>query len=77
MSAVVASTAAELGAPVVLLLEGGYDLGALADSVGAVLCGLRDERDAEAAKPGTRVDPIIDRVLAMHEHFEPLASAGG
>ena len=47
--------AASLGAPVGAVLEGGYDLGALADGVIAMLTALSGIGDAESIAP----DPIL------------------
>ncbi len=49
MAATVRGVAAELGAPVLVCLEGGYDPGALAASVIATLAGLATDEEPEPA----------------------------
>ena len=49
MTATMRDLAAELEAPVLVCLEGGYDLGALAASVAATLEALGDDRAAREA----------------------------
>ncbi len=64
MAAVIGGLAAELGVAVVVCLEGGYALGALADSVVATIDGLRGELPVGDASP----DPAAPyrRDLARH-----------
>jgi acetoin utilization deacetylase AcuC-like enzyme len=49
MTATMRDLGAELGAPVLVCLEGGYSVGALADSVVATLESLRSEEPAAEA----------------------------
>ena len=53
MTAAMRDLGRELGAPVLICLEGGYDPGALADSVHATVRSMGDERPAVAAAPET------------------------
>lgn len=62
MSRTMAALGSELGAPLLVCLEGGYDTGALAASVLATLDGLRGEVEPEAADPGLS-EPHRTRVL--------------
>src|SRR5438128_2682406 len=55
MTCHVREAAAEVGAPVGAVLEGGYDPPALAESVLATLAALRGEGEAESIAP----DPLI------------------
>ncbi|MFN7955106.1 MAG: histone deacetylase [bacterium] len=74
MAAVLAHAAGDLDAPTVLVLEGGYDLHGLDESVRAVLARLQGEEAPAAPAAGpSRIQPILDAVLATHEHFHPLA----
>jgi len=52
----------ELGAPVGAVLEGGYDLGALAASVAATLDGLADGGEAPSTAPGPLVAAAAEQV---------------
>jgi acetoin utilization deacetylase AcuC-like enzyme len=76
MAAAVRSAAGEAGAPVGVVLEGGYDLGALARSVAATLSVL-----AAADAPGNGTvapHPLTEEALARAERFWPgLSSSGG
>ena len=49
MAATMRSLGAELGAPILVCLEGGYDLGALASATVATLEALSDEREPRDA----------------------------
>jgi acetoin utilization deacetylase AcuC-like enzyme len=49
MTATVRDLGAELGAPVIVCLEGGYSVGALAESVVATLEALQSEEPAPGA----------------------------
>jgi acetoin utilization deacetylase AcuC-like enzyme len=61
MAATVRKLAAELEAAVLVCLEGGYDLDALAGSVGATIAALTDSREPRAA-PTAPAERHIDRV---------------
>ena len=61
MAATVRELAAELEVPVLVCLEGGYDLDALVESVGATIEALTDSREPRAA-PGAPAERYIDRV---------------
>jgi acetoin utilization deacetylase AcuC-like enzyme len=56
---------------VAFLLEGGYDLAALRDSVAAVLNEMRapSETDVLAAANAERIQPLIDGILNVHEKY--------
>jgi acetoin utilization deacetylase AcuC-like enzyme len=58
----VRSLADELGVPVGAVLEGGYDLGALASSVAATLEGLAEGGDTPATEPGSLVSAAVEQV---------------
>jgi acetoin utilization deacetylase AcuC-like enzyme len=62
MAATVRDLARELGAPLVMVLEGGYDLGALARSVAATMAAAAGDEMPEEAPSG----PLVERV---REHF--------
>ena len=62
MSLTMAALGSELGAPILVCLEGGYDTGALAASVLATLDGLRGEVEPESADPALS-EPHRTRVL--------------
>jgi acetoin utilization deacetylase AcuC-like enzyme len=64
MAATVRDLSAELGVPVLVCLEGGYDLDALAGSVVATIGALGGAGDAPAADPAP-AQPYRDR-LARH-----------
>jgi acetoin utilization deacetylase AcuC-like enzyme len=49
-------------APVGCLLEGGYDLDALADSVAATLAALGDDESPRSVTPGALVDRAAEQV---------------
>jgi acetoin utilization deacetylase AcuC-like enzyme len=59
------------GGKIALLLEGGYDLRALRNSVAAVLEALRQEtrRGDDAMPGGERIEPVVRRVLQVHERY--------
>jgi len=61
MAASMREAAAELEAPVLVCLEGGYDLDALAESVGATIGALADSRRPRAA-PAAPADRYLDRL---------------
>ena len=66
MTAHVMDLAARVGAPVGAVLEGGYDLQALADSVLATISALTGQTRAESIAP----DPLItSRVAALAGHY--------
>jgi acetoin utilization deacetylase AcuC-like enzyme len=62
MTACVRTLAAQVRAPVAIVLEGGYDLGALARSVAATMAAALGEEAPDDAPPG----PLVDRARA---HF--------
>jgi acetoin utilization deacetylase AcuC-like enzyme len=59
------------GGKIALLLEGGYDLLALRNSVAAVLESLQQKtRQGEGANPGgERIQPLVRRILQVHERY--------
>jgi acetoin utilization deacetylase AcuC-like enzyme len=59
------------GGKIALLLEGGYDLLALRNSVAAVLEALQQKTGrAEDSNPGgERIEPLVRRVLQVHERY--------
>ena len=59
MAATVRGLAAELEVPVLVCLEGGYDLDALAESVGATIGALTDSRQPHVA-PRQPAEPYLD-----------------
>jgi acetoin utilization deacetylase AcuC-like enzyme len=59
MAAAVASLTRELDCPPpALVLEGGYDLDALAESVAATILGLREDAPAWEHRPETAPKPV-------------------
>jgi acetoin utilization deacetylase AcuC-like enzyme len=56
---------------IAFLLEGGYELTALCSSVAAVLNEMRGSsgEDALAAAAAERIEPLIKRILNMHEKY--------
>ncbi len=62
MACQVRDMAAELGAPVGAVLEGGYDLDALAECVPATIAALDGEGSSESIAP----DPLITSRVAAH-----------
>jgi acetoin utilization deacetylase AcuC-like enzyme len=76
MTAAVRLAAGEAGAPVGVVLEGGYDLGALARSVAATLSVLA--ADDPSGNGGVALHPLTEEALARAERFWPeLRSSGG
>ena len=66
MTAHVMELASSVGAPVGAVLEGGYDLAALADSVLAMIGALGGQTEPESIAP----DPFITSRVAAHVgHF--------
>ena len=66
MTAQVIELAARVGAPVGAVLEGGYDLGALADCVLAMIGALNGQTQPESIAP----DPLLTSRVAAHVgHF--------
>jgi acetoin utilization deacetylase AcuC-like enzyme len=61
MAASVRVAASELDVPILVCLEGGYDLDALADSVSATIAALEDSRVPRDA-PGEPAEGYIDRL---------------
>jgi acetoin utilization deacetylase AcuC-like enzyme len=66
MAATMRDVAAELGAPILVCLEGGYDPDALADSVLATLAGLADDATPSRADPEL-AEPHRERVARRWE----------
>jgi acetoin utilization deacetylase AcuC-like enzyme len=56
MAAAIRDLAAELGAPLGIVLEGGYDLGALARSVAATMAAAAGDESPDEAPAGTLVE---------------------
>jgi acetoin utilization deacetylase AcuC-like enzyme len=56
---------------IAFLLEGGYDLGALRDSVAAVLsrAGQKDSKCPRPTNGGERIQPLIRRIRRVHEKY--------
>jgi acetoin utilization deacetylase AcuC-like enzyme len=57
---------------IAFLLEGGYDLAALRNSVAAVLDALRVRTSMSAqlnASAGERLQPLVRRIQQVHEKF--------
>ncbi len=54
--------AGRVGAPVGVVLEGGYDPGALADSVLAMIGALNGQTQPESIAP----DPVVTSRVAAH-----------
>jgi acetoin utilization deacetylase AcuC-like enzyme len=59
--------AAEVGAPLAFLLEGGYDLDSLASSVVAVMEAVR----GDGSEPDVPLAPIADRARSHYSRFWP------
>jgi acetoin utilization deacetylase AcuC-like enzyme len=59
------------GGKVAFLLEGGYDLGALKNSVATVLGRMerRDESEIPAAEVGERIQKLIQQVRTLQERY--------
>jgi acetoin utilization deacetylase AcuC-like enzyme len=59
------------GGKIAFLLEGGYDLSALRNSVAAVLEAMQqNSRSVESAKPGgDSIEPLIRRILQVREKY--------
>ncbi|HEX4467681.1 MAG TPA: histone deacetylase [Solirubrobacteraceae bacterium] len=75
MAARVRDLAAELGAPVGVVQEGGYDAEVLAECVGATMEALAAPAKALGAaeeQPGA-LDPIVVRAIETHGRWWPLA----
>jgi len=68
MAATMRDLGAELGAPVLVCLEGGYDLGALATSVVATLSALGGSGSAPSVDPG----PAAAHRERLAEHWPAL-----
>lgn len=67
LAATVRALSAELGVPLGFVLEGGYDLGALAGSVAATMEAARDGSSVEVAAPA----PVVGRVRAHLSRWWP------
>jgi acetoin utilization deacetylase AcuC-like enzyme len=76
MTASVRRAADEVGAPVGLVLEGGYDLGALSRSMAALMPVLLAEA-APAPDEPPAVHPLASRALARLERWFPGLANGG
>jgi acetoin utilization deacetylase AcuC-like enzyme len=58
------------GGRIALLLEGGYDLQALKNSVAGVLRSLRDRRPGDdPAAGGAAIDPVVRHILRVQEKY--------
>lgn len=60
-------------ARIALALEGGYDLAALSNSVAAVLSALEQEKAPQNGGlrlSDSRIEPLIRRVLKLHESYQ-------
>ena len=57
------------GGRIAFLLEGGYDLSALRNSVATVLDRMRSEEAAPLEADGQRIAPRIREVLQIHEKY--------
>jgi acetoin utilization deacetylase AcuC-like enzyme len=59
------------GGKIAFLLEGGYDLAALHHSVATVLEVIQqNSQPSEIAKPdGTSIDPLVRKILQVHEKY--------
>lgn len=60
------------GGRIALLLEGGYDLAALRNSVAGVLSALQEKKPAAVQRlplNQSRVEPLICRILQVHEKY--------
>ena len=58
------------GGRIAFLLEGGYDLAALKNSVAAVLEAMREKPAVDlAAARGAAIDPLVRRVLRVQEKY--------
>ncbi len=68
MAARVRELGAETGAPVGVVLEGGYHAGVLAECVCAVVPVLAGEGgvDGEVVRPGTSVDSLVARAVGVY-----------
>ena len=60
------------GGKIAFLLEGGYDPGALRESVSAVLRQMRRITPGDASASGERIRPLIREVLAVQEKYRRL-----
>ena len=61
------------GGRLALLLEGGYDLQALKNSVATVLRSLRDRQPGDAsASGGSAIEPLVRHILRVQEKYWPL-----
>jgi len=74
MARILLSLAARFAdARIAFLLEGGYDLAGLRNSVAAVLAALREENprlSEPASSAQSRIAPLIRRVLQMWENYQ-------
>ncbi|HLN87106.1 MAG TPA: histone deacetylase [Candidatus Limnocylindrales bacterium] len=63
------------GAKIAFLLEGGYDLAGLKNSVAAVLATMQRSGEPAAANlklTASRIDPLIRRIRQIHEKYQSL-----
>jgi acetoin utilization deacetylase AcuC-like enzyme len=70
-AAALASLAREIGAPPALVLEGGYNLGALTDGVAATIRGIEEEREAGREYAGG-VRPVEAARKTLAPYWESL-----
>jgi acetoin utilization deacetylase AcuC-like enzyme len=66
----------EVGAPLGLVLEGGYDLGALSRSMAELMPVLVGEAPGGVAEPGLPRHPLAEQALARLERWWPGLGAG-
>ena len=69
MAGVMRMLSRDLDAPLGFVLEGGYDLEALAASVAATIEGALDARDGGPVEPGA----LVDRARDHYRRWWPLA----
>ena len=65
------------GARIAFLLEGGYDLAALKNSVAAVLGAMQEaslQSGAHLKLSESRIEPLVRRILQTHENYNNLKS---
>ena len=62
------------GGKIAFLLEGGYDLSALKNSVAAVLEKIKDGRTSDIPDDvgGEAMEPLVRRMLSIQERYWPL-----
>jgi acetoin utilization deacetylase AcuC-like enzyme len=57
------------GGKVVFALEGGYNLAALEESIGAVLDVMSGARPLESIAPGAGADSLLKELRAVHGEY--------